>query len=212
MRNVPRTPKPPCLATNSHRWRREFLEAIRGSDVGLIKRRRGRYNHEQVRRALDSMYRNLCCYCESQVGPVRADQIEHRMPVDGFPESAFEWDNLHLACGGCNRAKSNKWDTANPVLDAVADMPIDHHLGYECSNTGVRRVWRTPRGRTTVSDTDLNRERLREARNATMIKVVGLIQEIRTRFDNDPADSLAANRREELEEMRTGQYGSMIRW
>jgi len=134
------------------------------------------------------------------------------MPVDVFPESAFDWDNLHLACAACNRAKWNKWDTAHPILDAVVDVPIEHHLYYRCSDTGVRRAWRTPRGRTTESHANLNRENLRGARNQIMIKVVGVIQEIRERLQNDRADALALNRRAELEDMYTGQYGSMIRW
>ena len=66
------------------------------------------------------MYENFCCYCESEVGAVRADQIEHRMPINGgFPARAFDWDNLHLACGGCNGKKWNKWDAVHPIWDAV---------------------------------------------------------------------------------------------
>ncbi|HEV2046323.1 MAG TPA: HNH endonuclease [Chthoniobacterales bacterium] len=155
----------------------------------------------------------MCCYCESQVGPVRADEIEHRMPINGgFPGSAFDWDNLHLACSGCNGEKSNQWDAAHPILDAVTDVPIEDHLGYECSDSGVRQLWLTPRGHTTESHAKLNRDKLRGARDTIMIKVVGLIQEIRNRLENDPADVLAANRRQGLEEMYTGPYGSMIRW
>jgi uncharacterized protein (TIGR02646 family) len=212
MRNVTRNAKPRCLIRNSSRWRDEYLVAISAGDAVLTKRRRGRYNHKEVRCALDKMYRNLCCYCESQVGPVKADQIEHRMPIQGFPRMAFDWKNLHLACGGCNGAKKDQWDPNNPILDAVADVPIDDHLGYRCSETGVRRTWLTPRGRTTASHADLNREKLRGARSETMIKVVGVIQQIRERLAVDPTDALALNRRAELEEMYTGQYGSMIRW
>lgn len=158
------------------------------------------------------MYRNLCCYCESQVGPVGAHQIEHRMPVDGFPRNAFEWDNLHLACSACNRAKSNKWNVTHPILDAVIDVPISDHVDYESRLTGIRRVGLTMRGRTTVLHADLNREKLRDARTAVMMEIVGVIQEIHKRLDTDATDPLVENRRDELEERYTGQYGSMIRW
>ncbi len=213
MRNVVRTAKPACLTRNANRWRREFLQALAAGDAALIKRRRARYNQREVRDALNEMYGNFCCYCESEVGAVRADQIEHRMPINGgFPARAFDWDNLHLACGGCNGEKSNKWDASHPILDAVTDVPIEDHLAYECSETGVRQSWLTPRGHTTESHAKLNRDKLKDARTAVMIKVVGLIQEIRNRLAEDPGDILAANRRAGLEEMYTGAYGSMIRW
>lgn len=212
MRNVTRTERPACLTTHGRRWTKEYLEAVATGDKDLIGRRRKKYNHPEVRSELDAMYRNLCCYCESQVGPVRADQIEHRMPVDDFPGRAFDWVNLHLACGGCNGLKSNKWNASHSILDAVKDVPITRHLGYESRASGVRRVGLTRRGRTTVSHTKLNREKLREARDTTMLEAVGLIIEIRERIAKDPDDPLAANRLEELEERYEGPYGSMIRW
>src|SRR5947208_1523376 len=84
---------------------------------------------------------------------------------------------------------------------------LEAHLEYECSETGVRCVWKTPRGRTTALHTDLNREKLREARTATFVRVVGVIQEIHGRLHNDPTDYLALNRIEALREMYTGPYG-----
>jgi uncharacterized protein (TIGR02646 family) len=212
VKHVTRTRKPDCLSKNALRWREDLLAAIATADANLIKRRRSRYNHPEVRTGLNSMYRNLCCYCESPVGEVRADEIEHRRPVDRFPRYAFEWNNLHLACSGCNGSKSNKWDSTHPVLDAVTDSSIENHLTYECSETGVRQTWLTLRGRTTVDHAQLNRPKLREARNAAMINVVGLIQTIRNRLKADPADITAANHLGMLDEMYRGHYGSMIRW
>ena len=158
------------------------------------------------------MYRNLCCYCESEVGTVRADQIEHRRPVDLFPQHVFDWENLHLGCGACNGHKSAKWDAANPILDAVADVPITDHLDYGMSETGVRRIFLTPRGHTTEQHADLNRERLRHARGFVLQGVLAAILAIRNRLDIDPSDIEAANRRHELEDKRVGPYGSLIQW
>lgn len=158
------------------------------------------------------MYRNLCCYCESPVGPVKADEIEHRMPVDPFPEKTFDWDNLHLACSGCNVIKSNQWDDTHPILDAVTDQPIGDHLGYKSSVTGVWRDVRTRRGRTTVEHCELNREKLKEARTQVFGGVLHLVEEINRRLRADPDDPIAASRRDELEELCLGPYGSMIRW
>ena len=163
MRNVARGRKPRVLTKHALRWKREYLDALASGNAKLIARRRMRYGHPDVRAALETMYQKLCCYCENHVGPIRAGQIEHRKPAAQFPELSFEWDNLHLSCSGCNRAKSNKWDAAHPILDAVADVPVKDHLDYECSETGVRRMWLSPRGKTTVTDTELNREDLRES-------------------------------------------------
>lgn len=212
MRNVTRTRKPICLARYGAGWKKSFLKANKSHDKAKIRRARLKYNHPQVRDALNTMYRNLCCYCENPVGAVRADEIEHREPVTVFPKKTFEWDNLHLACSGCNGAKSNKWTAAHPVLDAVADVPISRHLGYEASETGVRQVPLTRRGRTTVEHTDLNREKLRQSRGQVMIRIVGLIQDIRLRHIVDRDDPVAANAIARLEEMYSEQYGSMIRW
>ncbi len=212
MRNVTRASKPASLKRNGSRWKRELLEAVRSGDQKLIKSRKQRYNQPDVRSDLDAMYRNRCCYCESPVGAVGADQIEHRMPVRFFKEEAFEWDNLHLSCGGCNRAKSDQWNSTHPVLDAVTDVPITEHLDYESRRTGVRRLGLTPRGQTTVSHAGLNRDKLRGARTTTMSHVVGLVIEINRRLALNLEDPLAASRRDELEEMCDGPYGSMIRW
>ncbi len=213
MRNVTRAPKPPSLKQNSSNWKRELLEAVRNGDRKVIDRCKRRYNQPDVRSALDAMYRDRCCYCEGHVGAVGADEIEHRMPIKQFPQEAFEWDNLHLACSGCNGTKLNKWNPEHPILDGVTDVPITKHLGYESqASTGVWRVSLTQRGRTTVSHAGLNRDKLREARTITMLGVVGVVVKINERLALNLEDPLAASRRDELEEMCDGSYGSMIRW
>lgn len=158
------------------------------------------------------MYRNFCCYCESQVGPVGANQIEHLKPVRIFPRRAFQWKNLHLACAACNRAKSKKWNPQYPILDPVTDVPIGQHLDYAFSETGVRQTWLTERGHTTVDHPKLNRPKLREARGCVFFGVLEVIRNIRLRLKADPGDFEAANKREELEERYSGEYGSMIEW
>lgn len=212
MRNVARTKEPKVLARNGRRWAKEFGEAIHSGDTKLIALRRRKYNTPEVRKALSVMYQDLCCYCESEVGPVGADQIDHRIPVDHSSAKAFEWDNLHLACAGCNCAKSKKWDTENPILDAVADVPITDHLDYDSTETGIRRLALTNRGRVTVDHAALNREALRNARTAAMLAALGVIRVINRRRASNPSDPIAASRLDELEERFNGAYGSMIRW
>lgn len=214
MRDVSRLAEPAPLKRNSSRWQKELLDALASNDKKRISNAKRKYNHPKVREQLMMMYGNRCCYCEVDVGPPRADQIEHREPVNRNPARAFDWDNLHLACGGCNQAKSNKWDLHAPILDAAADSdkPITQHLSYTCSDTGVRRVFSTPRGEVTIDHADLNREALRHKRGSVLLGVLGVIKEIKERQANYRRDTKATNRLAELKDKCLGDYGSMIEW
>ncbi|MDQ2105523.1 HNH endonuclease family protein [Azospirillum isscasi] len=47
-----------------------------------------------------------CAYCNDSA----ADEIEHVLPKDFFPDQAFRWSNYVFACGPCNGTyKSNKY-------------------------------------------------------------------------------------------------------
>lgn len=46
-----------------------------------------------------------CAYCEDSL----ADEIEHVLPKDLFPEATFRWSNYLFACGPCNGPKSNRY-------------------------------------------------------------------------------------------------------
>lgn len=58
---------------------------------------------------LGKMSHRKCSYCESAIGHKGDGQVEHFKPKSLFPSFAYDWDNYFLACGGCNRPKSNKW-------------------------------------------------------------------------------------------------------
>ncbi|WP_293883549.1 HNH endonuclease [Sphingobacterium sp. UBA1498] len=46
-----------------------------------------------------------CCYCNMDLKD--SPQVEHVIPKSTTPELQLEWDNMLLACGPCNRAKSD---------------------------------------------------------------------------------------------------------
>lgn len=50
-----------------------------------------------------------CAYCEDSL----ADEVEHILPKDLFPEAAFRWSNYLFACGPCNGPKSNRYGVVN---------------------------------------------------------------------------------------------------
>lgn len=64
-----------------------------------------------VRATLDKMCigPRRCAYCEDSL----ADEIEHILPKDLFPQNAFKWSNYLYACGPCNGPKSNRYGVVN---------------------------------------------------------------------------------------------------
>lgn len=46
-----------------------------------------------------------CAYCEDSF----ADEVEHILPKNLFPEHAFVWNNYLFSCGPCNGPKSNRY-------------------------------------------------------------------------------------------------------
>ncbi len=82
---------------------REVLPAREGETPDFL-RLWGEAKDELVK-----MSYHKCSYCESAIGHRGEGQVEHFKPKSLFPSLAYEWDNYFLACGGCNRPKSNKW-------------------------------------------------------------------------------------------------------
>lgn len=71
------------------------------------------YQHKDVRDTLEGLYHDKCCYCEIHV---HGADVEHFRPKSLYPWLAFSWDNLLLACSGCNRAKNKHFE----VIEARA--------------------------------------------------------------------------------------------
>lgn len=46
-----------------------------------------------------------CCYCEDSY----ADEVEHILPKDLYPERTFAWLNYLYACGPCNSPKGSRF-------------------------------------------------------------------------------------------------------
>lgn len=209
MRNVKRTDEPKSLRSYSKRWTRELLDKIRAyneSGSGVPASYYDKYNRPDVKQALEKMYDGLCCYCESPVGVVDYPHIEHRKPKRRFPKYTYRWSNLHLACQKCNMPKGIKFDTNQPILDAVEDVPIVNYIGYDINQTGVWRKPITLRGKTTIDHTQLNRDPLRTARLKIFLQVVGIIFEA----NEDPNSPDILMVISQLKEMTKGEYGSLV--
>ncbi len=211
MRNVKRAGKPRSLQDSASEWTDELLaeRQKKKPDSKRISRLENRYKRDDVSTALGTMYNGCCCYCEAEIGIVAHEHIEHRRPKTRFPEYCFDWDNLHLGCPKCNLAKGRKWNQGKPVLDAVADVPIDKHLTYDLVDVlGAMRRAETQRGSTTIEHADLNRDRLRAARTRAALGVMGII----AKLNRAPSSPRASQLRLELEEKTSGPFGGLVKW
>ena len=169
-----------------------------------------RYNHDDVRATLNTMYRGLCCYCESRIGVVASKHIEHRKPKKRFPESTFSWDNLHLCCPQCNQSKGNQWDATNEILDSVTDVPISAHLKYSSLRTGLLYQACTDRGAVTIQHVNLNRDCLLEARNKVFFEAFSTLHSIRAIEKEEGRTPRVELAREYLRNLISDEYGTVI--
>jgi len=72
-----------------------------------------------VKERLDQMCwgNRRCMYCEDSA----ADEIEHFLPKDLYPERCFVWENYLYACGPCNGPKNNQFG----VIPAGQSQPVE---------------------------------------------------------------------------------------
>ena len=130
MRRVTRSASPAILATNAPAWTAELLLELTNANTPREKSKvlrhdkvRARYGHDEVRSQLDDMYSGYCAYCESLISAASDEHVEHHKPKTAFPQLAYEWDNLHLACIKCNRSKGDKWDATVLFVDPSMEDP-----------------------------------------------------------------------------------------
>lgn len=92
------------------------------------------YAHKSVKQALIKAQHGKCCFCERIIST--DGDVEHFRPKQAYKQSAgeplqrpgyywlaYEWENLYLACPGCNqRHKQNLFPLQNP-----SERAISHH-------------------------------------------------------------------------------------
>ena len=137
--------------------------------------------------------------------------IEHRKPKRKFPKYAFNWDNLHWVCGKCNNAKSDKWDTKNPILDPTTDTEIiPTHFRLVLGLETIKFDSETDSGKTTIDHADLNRLDLAKARR----KVCNFALALKNTLEEGKeslSDINIENLKNLINEMRAEEYGSCVK-
>lgn len=114
MLRLPHRPLPEPAASELARYQAE-VDGHRAykTQVAEAKRLFGQRNtngnatFDAVKAELDAMCSGArrCGYCEDSA----ADEVEHILAKDWFPERAFVWDNYLYACGPCNGPKGNAY-------------------------------------------------------------------------------------------------------
>jgi 5-methylcytosine-specific restriction endonuclease McrA len=199
--------KPKILHDNSDVWVDDLLGYIhRNQEVPSALG--SKYNHPEIKEALKKETYSKCMYCESKVGHVSYEHIEHIRPKakGKYPELTFDWDNLGLACPKCNMNKSDEFDPLLPLLNPYVDQPNEYLFAagpYIYGRPGKAR------GQLTEKLLDLNRVELIEQRlekieairqlmdsyekeqNVTLKKLI--LKELLKELDADKAYSFVTN-------------------
>lgn len=148
------------------------------------------YAHITVKESLIAAQYGKCCFCERLIGT--DGDVEHFRPKQAYKQStgeqlqrpgyywlAYEWDNLYLACPGCNqRHKQNLFPLENPTkratnhhqnitfekplfIDPGKDNP-EEFIGFHGEIAFA--IEGNPRGQATCDSLKLNERSLPEAR------------------------------------------------
>jgi len=167
MRRLSKGPKPPVLIANEGAWTDEYI-----NDRALGEKRR-RWAHTEVVDALRAETFRKCMYCEDLPESVTWLHVEHIMPKAKFAELVVDWSNLGFACPRCNVAKSDYYDTTDPVLNPFMEDPRDH---LEFCGGLIRARHGSGKGYLSIAKMELAREGLCQQRMEQIEVVEALVR------------------------------------
>ncbi len=85
-----------------------------------IKKLSGKYNCEDVLKALKADFKNKCYIC-GQKEPTSIN-VEHFRPHKGDTKLKFAWENLFWSCGHCNTTKLDKYENILDCTDFTSNV------------------------------------------------------------------------------------------
>lgn len=197
------------------------------------------YGHEEVKKQLIPLHRNLCCYCESRVTDIAYGDIEHFRPKLGYKQDendefhkpgyfwlAYDWNNLLFSCQKCNEQYKNNYfplkntsKRCNPSksFDVSKEEPllinpsvIDPSFHIKFDNEIPVGI--TEEGNTTIKVLRLDREELNESRREILNKLLAIKELYEYYADSDFKEKCEKTFRKELDDALhgCGQYSLMI--
>jgi uncharacterized protein (TIGR02646 family) len=164
-------PTPSILQLNAGQWTAaamSFFNAGQPIPDNIINK----YNQPAVKAALVDETKAKCAYCESKILHIDYGDIEHIIPKRKHPITAFEWDNLTLACGVCNNNKGDYFAQSSLLLNPYIDDIYNHLLS---GTILIMHVNGSIKGEFTHKLLQLNRSALVERRREAIDGLQNLI-------------------------------------
>ncbi|NJN77087.1 MAG: hypothetical protein HC803_01135 [Saprospiraceae bacterium] len=87
-----------------------------------------RYKMEDIKSKLFDIYNHKCAFCEQRIEILA---VEHFRPKDIYFWLCYSWDNLLLACVGCNSSKSNHFEVVNQAVHIPNNINNIHGLAAQ---------------------------------------------------------------------------------
>lgn len=162
MRPIQRKLEPPIFSTKQFVEARANLEA-QLADGKVVDFQKFFRLIPKLRDALLEEFDHQCAYCDSTL-EARRGHVDNFYPKSLFPEKAFQWSNLILACPVCSIAQGAEF----PVSED--GTPLLLYPGFDNPNDHIKElddgqlVGLTNKGNTTINLLDLNRPTLVESR------------------------------------------------
>lgn len=179
MIKIQKLAEPKILSDNANQWLRELQDALAAGDQNLIKSRKSRYNHPDIKAAVKLETHGKCAFCECDVAAVAYGDIEHLFPKSLNINKTFEWSNLGFACQICNQNKSDRDPNLENILDPYNVDPEPFIVFYAAfiNSNGTKE------GRQTIHHLKLDRAEVFERRQKiiqSLIKNIELINSAKT--------------------------------
>lgn len=126
MRHIDRLSEPDILAQKHDEWQAKFEAS------GKDRPDSSKYGHKSIREQLKSCSHNKCFYCECSLVE-GGDEVDHYREVSEYPELAYAWENLYLACSSCNDKAKDSDIPVSSTLDPCRDSDdeIRKHITFE---------------------------------------------------------------------------------
>lgn len=168
--------EPKVLQDNATRWLQELKAAIASGDPKLIKSRKTRYNHADIKATVKQETHGKCAFCECDVTAVSHGDIEHLFPKSLDENKTFDWSNLGYSCQICNQNKSDHDPYLEKIIDPynVDPEPFIVFYGAFINSNG------TPEGRKTIHHLKLERSEVFERRQTIIKSLIKSMEIINT--------------------------------
>ncbi len=128
--------KPDCLEKKAEDWTNNYIEKRKTNSNYWNWHQ---YKKEKVEHILTPILSDMsnfyCSYCG--IRPLRKNEIrptiDHFKPKSKFPELAFEWTNLFIACDSCQAIKGNKFPNIEPLKPDSCHYHFDYWFEIDWS-------------------------------------------------------------------------------